>query len=204
MRNVSRVSLRHPSLLLVALGLMAAACGVKSSSSGGSGGEGGSSGGEGGSKSTPGGCYDYTGFDGTTPTVTFKADVLPIFQASCGLSMACHGENPPVNPSAPFLGPALPTTASSSDISAIITGIVGATSADNPPMDIVAKGSPENSFMMYKLDTDPANAAGVTCSTLACVAAASCLTGMPLDGTQLSAAERDTSRRGIAQGASGD
>lgn len=160
--------------------------------------------GEGGSKSTPGGCYDYTGFDGTTPTVTFAADVLPIFQSSCGLSTSCHGSNPPGNPSAPFLGPALPATASPSDITAIITGIVGVTSADNPPMDIVTKGSPENSFMMYKLDTDPANAAGVTCSMLSCVAAATCLTGMPLDATQLSEADRDTIRRWIAQGASGD
>jgi hypothetical protein len=58
---------------------------------------------------------------------------------------------------------------------------------------------------MYKLDTDPASVAGVTCSTLACAtSAATCLSGMPLAGMQLSSVDRTTIRQWIAQGAKND
>ena len=196
MLNVRLLSFLRLSLLLGASCLVAAAC-SKSGSSGSAGAGGGS---------TEGGCFDYTGFDGTTPTVTFAADVLPIFQNSCGLSMSCHGANPPTVPSQMFLGPALPAMASSTDIAAIFAGTVSVKSVDDPDMDIIDPGSPEDSFLMYKVDTDPANTNGVTCSTLTCSTSTStpCLSGMPLDGTQLSLTDRDTIRRWIAQGAKND
>jgi hypothetical protein len=198
MGNVRLLSILRLSLLLGASGLVAVACTKSSSGSSGSGGEG---------TSTPGGCFDYTGFDETTPTVTFKADVLPIFQNSCGLSMSCHGANPPTVPSQMFLGPALPAMASSTDIAAIFAGAVGVKSVDDSDMDIIDPGSPESSFLMYKVDSDPMSVNGVTCSTLTCAAPSSatpCLSGMPLDGDQLSLADRDTIRRWIAQGAKND
>jgi hypothetical protein len=199
MRNVKLRSLPLLSLVLGALSLVPAACGGPSSGGSSSGSTSGGSGGD------PGGCYDYTGFDGTTPTQTFAADVLPIFQSSCAVLNSCHGSNPPPAAGQHFLGPPLPATPTATDITTILAGIVSATSADNPPMDVVDPGSPENSFMMYKLDTDPASVAGVTCSTLACAtSAATCLSGMPLAGMQLSSGDRTTIRQWIAQGAKND
>ena len=168
-------------------------------------------------------CYDYTSFDGTTPTVSFKTEVLPIFRNSCGISSVCHGCDPTMTPNcttggvSPFLGtPTMNGAMSPTQILAIITQTVGQpaaaqTSTVDPPamvgdpdMKIVAKGDPQHSFMMYKLDGDP-NAADatqeVTCATLTCVADKSCGLAMPSGGPQLASSDRDTIRRWIAQGA---
>jgi hypothetical protein len=199
MRNVQLRSLLRLPLLLGALGFVAACAG----STGGGTGGGSTSGGAGGA---PGGCFNYTGFDGTTPKVTFAADVLPIFRNSCGLSSACHGSQ--TNPSLPaqhFYGPPVSSPApTAAQIAAIFAGSVGVKSIDNPDMDVIDPSHPESSFMMYKIDTDPQNVAGVTCSKLTCASAGTCASGMPLTGTLLPAATRDTIRRWIAQGAMND
>ena len=177
-----------------AFGLICSACSSGSSSS-----------------STDGDCGDYATFDGTSPTTTFKADVLPIFRQSCGISSSCHGVNPPTAPGQHFLGPANSNPApSASDIAAIISGIVGQKSVDETEMDVVSAGSPQASFMMYKLDgpnnpesTNPDDTI-VDCSTLKCAAAMTCLLPMPQGGPQLPATDRDTIRRWIAQGAKND
>jgi hypothetical protein len=192
------------TILLGAFGLGSAACGSSSSGSAND-------------------CYDYTTFTGSTPAVSFKTDVLPIFQASCALSTSCHGCDPTMTPGcttggiSPFLGtPMADGTPTAMQIAAIISATVGkastaqastvdpSTMVGNPDMMIVAAGSPQTSFMMYKLDGDP-NAADptqeVTCATLTCTAGKTCGLAMPSGGPQLAQASRDTIRRWIAQGA---
>ncbi len=38
-----------------------------------------------------GACFDYASFNSMSPAVSFRTDVLPTFQNSCGLSPSCHG-----------------------------------------------------------------------------------------------------------------
>lgn len=168
-------------------------------------------------------CYDYTTFVGTTPAVSFKTDVLPIFQTSCALATSCHGCDPTMTPGcttggiSPFLGTPMSDGAPSAmQVAAIISATVGqpaavqtstvdpTTMVGNPGMMIVAAGSPQTSFMMYKLDGDPTATNPddeVTCTTLACAAGNTCGQAMPSGGPQLPQASRDTIRRWIAQGA---
>ena len=147
-------------------------------------------------------CYDYTGFDTTTPVVSFKTDVLPLFRNSCGLSSVCHGSTTPVAPAQHYYGPKLTDPApSAAEITAILAGAVGVKSVDDPTMNIITAGDPSQSFMMYKLDGDPQDPSSVSCSKLACVASKTCLGAMPQAGNTLPAATRDIIRRWIAQGA---
>src|SRR5262245_23675361 len=72
-------------------------------------------------------CFDYAGFDGSIPVTAFRADVLPIFQRSCGLSTACHADpTSPVagNEARPYLGPPLTNTATDMEIAAILSANV--------------------------------------------------------------------------------
>ncbi len=182
------------SFLLGSLGL-----GLLASSLGGCGNSGTSTtgAGGGGAGGSAGDCFDYTSFDGTSPTVTFKADVLPIFRQSCGLSTSCHGDpNGGSLPGQHFYGPSLNDPApSDSDIASILAGSVGQASAEDPDMDVIKAGDPANSFLMYKLDGDPNAADGVSCKTLTCSKDMSCQTTMPQGGPQLTADTRDTIRR---------
>jgi hypothetical protein len=152
--------------------------------------------------STPADCYDYTTFNSTTPTVSFRTDVLPIFRNSCGLSMVCHGNPNPSVPAQHYYGPKNSDPApSDTDIAAILAGAVGKAAVAEPDMKIIAAGDPANSFMMYKLDADPMNPLSVNCAKLTCLKDMSCGTGMPQAGDILPADKRDTIRRWIAQGA---
>ena len=72
----------------------------------------GGSGGAGGAPDTA--CFDYSGFDGMMPVVSFKSDVLPIFQQSCGVSASCHGDPSVPNENRPYLGPNAATRSPSS------------------------------------------------------------------------------------------
>jgi hypothetical protein len=187
-----------------ATGASMAGCG---SSGGGGGGTTGSGGGSGGSATSGGDCFDYSSFDGTTPTVHFAADVLPIFRLSCGLSMSCHGDE-----SGPggqhYLGPANSApTPTAAQIMEIFSQSVGAASVADPDMKVIAAGDPAHSFMMYKLDGDPGAADPsdqVSCSTLTCASDKSCISSMPQGGPQLPIDKRNTIRRWIAQGAKND
>jgi len=194
--------MRTPSPFLLAASslALAAALGISSlTACGGSGGAGAAGGG------SPGGdCFDYTSFDGTTPAVSFNADVLPIFRNSCGLSASCHGGE--TGPGAQhFYG--LANSAgdmTAAQIQEIFDQAVGKDAVDNPGMSIIAAGAPGNSFMMFKLDGDPGASdmtAEVTCSKLTCAADNSCGLAMPSGGPVLPSDQRDIIRRWIAQGA---
>jgi hypothetical protein len=168
-------------------------------------------------------CFDYSTFNGASPAVSFKTDVVPIFAQSCALSTACHGCDAAVNPACktgtytPFLGVAPPGTAlSTAQIAAIIASTVGqpavlqistldgTTMVGNPDMSIVKAGNPAASFMTYKLDGNFPSVPtmdDVNCPKLTCAATMTCGLAEPSAGTQLPAAQRDVIRRWIAQGA---
>lgn len=166
-----------------ALSLGVAGCGDETSSTGGN-----------------AACYDYASFNGTSPTVSFKTDVLPIFRQSCGLSAACHGDQSgPAQQ--PYLGPpgagAMPPPATDSEIAAIFSANVNSDAVEAPGMKLVKPNDPENSFLMHKVD-GTLKCDAVTCDGTACGVA------MPQGGTMLSQEKRDTIRRWIAQGAKND
>ncbi len=183
------------ALFVGAFGLLSAACASSSGGGGGTGGDGPDS----------NGCFDYSGFNEKTPTVQFQKDVLPIFRKSCGLSMSCHGGEVPETPGQHFLGPSISDpNPDAMQITEILGGIVGAKSADEPEMDVVAPGDPAHSFLLFKLDGDPNNLNGLTCPTLKCASNMSCLLAMPSGGPSLPEGDRDAIRRWIAQGAKND
>jgi hypothetical protein len=198
-------------VLFGAFGL-AAACGSSTSSSGSGG-------------SAPNDCFDYSSFNGMSPSASFSTDVLPILRQSCSLSSSCHGCDQVNNPGCtnpgikPFMGANMSAgTLSSTQIAAIISALVGqpanlqaSTDASkmvgNPDMSLVAASDPAHSFMMYKLDGNPMLANmndQVTCATLTCAGTHSCGAAMPSGGPPIAQAERDTIRRWIAQGAKND
>jgi len=141
---------------------------------------------------------------GTTPSAHFKADVLPIFQRSCGLSPSCHGTNPGTKSTSPidnkpqhqpFLGPALPATATDAEIAQIIKEVVGIAATRDPSMSIVTAGDPKHSFLMHKMD-------GLCGSELKC--GDGCGQSMPQASDLLSVGDRDKVRGWIAAGAKND
>jgi hypothetical protein len=149
-----------------------------------------------GSTGGDGACFDYASFEGMSPAVSFRTDVLPTFQNSCGLSASCHG-NPSGPIAQPYLGP--PTSAgepSATDIDAIFAANVGVDSVKEPGMKIVAPTDPANSFLMHKMDNS------LKCESLKC--GGNCGGSMPLGTAVLAQEQRDKVRRWIAQGAKND
>jgi len=135
--------------------------------------------------------------DLTTPTVSFQKDILPIFQPGCAIAgSTCHG-TPDVwtTQQRPYLG----SFDGGTDAQAVVQGLVGVASPENPKVMMVKAGDPANSFMMHKLDGDQ------------CTMATDCATGMtmytdcgqqmPYSSPALDDATRDTIRRWISQGA---
>jgi len=128
--------------------------------------------------------------DLTQPVVSFKTDVMKIFNNNCGLS-TCHGSTS-LGKGSLFLGA---ETAHRADASEVRAGIVGQASVELPSMPFVTAGDPEKSYLMHKLDGDQCAFDGEcvdgTCHVL-----------MPSGGnTLLPVAFRDVVRRWIAQGA---
>jgi hypothetical protein len=185
-------------LLLALVAPLGAACG----GGGGSGG-GGSTTGTGGTTAAAA-CFDYTGWDGAAPAVSFKTDVLPLLRASCGLSASCHGSE--AGPGGQhYYGASLSAGDLTADqIQKIFDQSVGVAAAANPAQKVVDPSHPEASFLMYKLDGDPAKSQKPLCADLACSADDSCGTSMPQGGPILPEDKRDTIRRWIAQGAKND
>lgn len=143
-------------------------------------------------------CENLSRFDPDSPDVSFRTDVLPVFQMSCGLSGSCHGSEAPAAANQPYLGPNTMEAVTPAMIDAIFAQIVGQPSAIESGMAIVEPGDPEQSFLMYKVDGK------LECGALACAEDASCGDAMPLSSGTLDEAERDTIRRWIAQGAAND
>jgi hypothetical protein len=168
-----------------------------------------SSGGGGGGGGDAGGCVAYvSSVDLTTPTVSFQTDVLPIFEQSCGIGGGtCHGIASEAVLLRPFLG--VFDDDASTDSAAIVNGIVGVASNEDPQMDLVKAGDPSQSYMMHKLDGDQCTLETDCAPAESTIVAASnptytgCGTLMPQSPeVLLPQAKRDTVRRWIAQGAS--
>jgi hypothetical protein len=126
-------------------------------------------------------------FDPTKPTVSFTSDVLPIFEASCGLSTSCHGAQ--TGPRI-FLG----SRSTPFDPMRVLGDVVGVPSSDLPAMNYVTAGDPSQSFLMHKMDGDQ-------CMLTAKCANNDCGLSMPQNNDVLEVAKRDVVRRWIAQGA---
>ena len=150
-----------------------------------------------GSEPAADGCHDYSAFNATSRTVSFKTDVLPVFRQSCGLSAACHGS--PTGPAGqPYLGPGtMDPDPAQTDIDKIFAQNVGATAVKASAMKIVVAGSPQDSFLMHKMDGT------LKCADVVCEAAG-CGASMPLANPILDETKRETVRLWIAQGAKND
>ncbi len=134
-------------------------------------------------------CTEYNppaGFDPQTPTVTFKADIAPIFDLSCAFT-ACHGTNG--NPNGVYLP--------KGDPALMYTNIFDVRASKLPTMSFVKPGDPKQSFLMRKLDGDH-------CTLDAQCTNGSCGDRMPRNDESLPDADRDKIRRWIAQGAKND
>jgi hypothetical protein len=145
------------------------------------------------------GCVPFEAPDAdlTTPTVSFSKDVLPKFQMSCGIAGAtCHGTPSVMTVSQrPFLG----YFDGGTDAGAVVNGLVGVQSPEDPKLTMVKASDPANSYLMHKLDWDQCQfaadcAQGQTQYT-------DCGQGMPYSSPQLDESTRDIVRRWIAQGA---
>jgi hypothetical protein len=186
----------HPIFsLLASLGCLSAVACSNSSTPSGSSPDGGS-------------CTAYVSTaDLTKPTVSFQADVLPIFQQSCSIGGAtCHGAPNETALLRPFLGTS--GVDGGADPETILSGIVGVASKEDPQMKIVAASDPSQSYLMHKIDDDQCTLATECASQQAAIVAAgnSGYTGcgllMPQTNAEpLDVSTRDTIRRWIAQGA---
>lgn len=83
----------------------------------------------------------------------------------------------------------------------ILSRLVGKKSPENPSMDIINAGSPDESYMMHKLDDDQCRFS-TACNATTTTIFLGCGLGMPY-GTNMVLDEptRDNIRRWIAQGA---
>jgi hypothetical protein len=149
-------------------------------------------GGAGGSSAT--GCFDYSGFAEGAP-VSFRDEVVPVFEQSCGLTLGCHGD--PSSPTdalgyRPYLASPAPGP---SDPDLAIANIVGQASTQAEGMDLVAPGAPEKSYLMHKMDGTHDSCADVQCVD------GDCKSVMPQNLEPIERASRDVVRRWILQGA---
>jgi hypothetical protein len=134
--------------------------------------------------------------DLTTPTVSFKTDILPVFTPGCGIAgSTCHGAPDVVQQQRPYLA----AEDGGTDAAVVVSGLVGVLSNEDPQMNLVTASDPTNSYLMHKIDGDM------------CTLAAACAKGqtqytdcgqqMPYSSPPLDPSTRDTIRRWIAQGA---
>jgi hypothetical protein len=154
--------------------------------------------------------FDYAGFDATTPNVSFETDVMPVFRRACGFSV-CHGKESSSAAAELYLGPKCPPSADdptcTQDVpdnagrQAIVDSLVGVASKTAAAMPLVTAGSPEQSFLMLKIDGCH-NSSGLTCTVQdGAKTSGACGDPMPQSSDALCQSERDTIRRWIAQGA---
>jgi hypothetical protein len=111
-----------------------------------------------------------------SPTVSFKKDVLPLFQFSCGISTSCHGGTPAtdIQQRGLFLGCSgaqidggnCEATTPDDEAAQVYGGLVGATAnvpIEESCMPFVTAGDPTKSYLMHKMDGD--ESCTVSCCT---------------------------------------
>ncbi len=185
------------------LALLAASASTLACSSSSSGGSGCDTGGANGGTCTAGQTQPFHSCADLTQSVSFKSDIQPIFNMSCAIAgSTCHGD-PALQKMESKTGQVwlgLPVDAGAPDSSAVLMGIVGVKSPENPGMDLVAPGDPGNSYLMHKLDYDECQYASA-CNATSNSIFANCGLGMPYNAGTLDIPTRDKIRAWIAQGA---
>jgi hypothetical protein len=137
--------------------------------------------------------------DLTTPTVSFKTDVVPLMQMSCSLSSTCHSTKPPGGPSLLYLGGSLTTAP---DPSGILAATVNVKSVELPTMNYVTPGEPTQSYLMLKMDGSFCGLTSMcTSNPLPMCGVVMPMAGCALEATNGGPNPRDVVRRWIAQGA---
>lgn len=138
-----------------------------------------------------GNCVAYmvpSDLDLTTPTISFKSQVMGVLNSNCGSTM-CHG-NPTEPTGGMFLGD---SGMQGADSDAAYAQLVGVASHENTGMMRVVAGAPQSSYLMHKLDGDQC-LFDMACGSMGCQQ------NMPM-GFEMSIDQRDTIRRWISQGA---
>jgi hypothetical protein len=134
-------------------------------------------------------CSDYTppaSFVAETPVISFRKDVVPIFNFSCTFT-SCHGTQSG-NSNGVYLG------GSGSDPAAVRAGIVDKPAPELPSMSIIKPGAPHDSYLMRKMDAS-------NCLLTAQCTNGDCGDSMPKNEDPLDEDTRNIVRRWIAQGA---
>ena len=135
--------------------------------------------------------------DLTTPTVSFAADIVPILQPSCAIAgSTCHGT---LDVATTQMRPYLGSFDGGTDASAVVQGLVGVTSPEDPSAVIVKAGDPAHGFLMHKIDGDQCTLADACKATV--TQYTDCGQQMPYSSPPLDQPTRDIFRRWIAQGA---
>jgi hypothetical protein len=135
-------------------------------------------------------CRDYSppaSFDAQNPKVSFARDVMPIVSGSCAFT-SCHGS---------ALGNANGVSLGGNDAAKVHKAIVEVRSSKLPTMSYVKPGSPQESFLMRKVD-------GSHCVLSTQCTGSDCGQSMPRNDETLPIEWRDTIRRWILQGAKND
>jgi hypothetical protein len=112
--------------------------------------------------------------------VSFRRDVAPLLATSCATA-SCHGG-----------GSRPPVLVARDGASKMRAALVGVPSGDRPDRAYVQPGVPEGSYLLQKIDGRLVDA---ECTEH------DCGSPMPLDNPSLPAADRDTIRAWVAQGA---
>jgi hypothetical protein len=171
-----RVSVVSLSALIAVTGsaALAASCSSPShsaSNDGGSSSGSSSSGGSSGGEDSAAACAQFTDDAGlTAPTVSFKNDVMPIFEHSCGLSSSCHGDPSDVAARGIYLGcdinlnPTTTTCTATNPAPDVYAALITtpAQPLEESCMPFIKPGDPINSYLMHKMDGDQCV---VTCCT---------------------------------------
>ena len=98
--------------------------------------------------------HDYSKFDGTTPAVSFRNDVLKAggtLRFSCSFNTTCHG-NEDRNQASLYLGTSGNDPLTETQIGLVYGHLVNKPSLAAPTKPLVVPGKPEESFLMLKLD----------------------------------------------------
>ncbi len=130
----------------------------------------------------------------TTAPVSFKTNVLPVFQMSCTLSNECHGQMNNAPEESLYLGEN--SSVSATDPNAVYMGLVGVASKENPSMPLIKANSLDNSFLWQKvavigMDPGPSASLLAGCSAAPaplcsdCSPSAPCGVYMPYQGEPL-------------------
>lgn len=127
----------------------------------------------------------------STPGVSFRRDVVPIFESGCAFS-SCHGSMGGAN-NGVYLGGRAGTT----EADRVFMNLVSVSSKQLSAMLLVRAGDPEQSYLQRKIDGDQ-------CTLDARCAGGRCGDAMPKGADPLPLESRDTIRRWIAQGARND